>query len=198
MELEEMKNTWQEMSKRMQHQEILTTRLIENLSQDKYDSKMSKIGYSEYIGTIICYIGAAYVLMNFTKIAAMLMQVFAVIAIGLLFILPIISLQSYRAIKGIKPSAKSYLETINDFGKRKIKFQKLQRLNVSLGLLLMLVAVPVLSAIQGKTLDQNPYFWPLIFPVSIAFFLVFSFWVLRSYDKILKDTEAMLRDINSQ
>lgn len=197
MELEEMKNTWKEMSKRLENQEILTNQLIEKMTKETYNSKMNKIGYSEYIGTIICFIGAAYLIMNFTKVEDTLIQIFAIIAIVLLFILPIISLKSLRAIKSVNISPKSYLEAINDFGERKIRFQKLQKLNVSLGLFLMLTAIPVLTAIKGKDLSQTPHFWTLIFPTSIAFFLVFSFWVLRSYNKLLNETEKMLSDINS-
>lgn len=197
MELEEMRNTWQEMSKRLEHQEFMTNQLLEKMTREKYNSKMNKIGYSEYIGTIICYIGAAYLIMNFTKIDATLMQVFALFAILLLFILPIISLKSLRAVKNINISSKTYLEAIEDFAKRKMKFQRLQKLNVSLGLFLMLVAIPVLSAIQGKDIVQIPNFWTLIFPISIAFFLVFAFWVLRSYNKLLNETEKMLSDLNS-
>lgn len=197
MELEDMKNTWQEVSDRVEKQEILTNQLIEKMTHEKYHSKLNKIGYSEYAGTLICYIGAAYLIGNFTKIDGLLMQIFAIIAIALLFILPIISLKSLRTIRSVNISSKTYLEAIEDFGKRKIRFQKLQKLNVSLGLFLMLTGAPVLSSILGKDLSQIPHFWTLIFPISITFFLVFSFWVLRAYNKILNQTGKMLSDINN-
>lgn len=197
MELEEMKNAWQTMSKRIEKQEFMTDQLLEKMTREKYNSKLNKIGYSEYVGVLICYIGAIYLIMNFTQIDDTLMRIFALVAISLLFILPIISLHSLRAVKNVNISSKTYLETIEDFGKRKIKFQKLQKLNISLGLFLMLVAIPVLSAIQGKDIGQTPYFWTLIFPITLAFFLAFAFWVLRSYNKILNETEKMLSDINN-
>jgi len=197
MELEEMKNNWQEISKRLEKQEFLTNQIIEKMTTDKYHSILNKIGISEYVGTIICYIGAAYLSIHVTKIDAPLMQVFALVAILLLFVLPVISLQSLRAMKNVKIPSKSYLETIGDFTKRKIRFQKLQKLNVSLGLFLMLMAIPVLSAIQGKDIGQIPYFWTLIFPISITFFVIFTFWVLQSYNKILNETEKMLSEINN-
>ncbi len=197
MELEEMRNTWQEISERVRNQEFLTDQLLEKITRDRYHSKINKIGYSEYIGTLICYIGTAYLIINFTKIDDTLMQVLAFLAILLLFVLPIISLRSLRAVRNVNISSKTYMQAIEDFAERKIRFQKLQKLNVSLGLFLMLVAIPVLSAIQGRDIGQIPYFWTLIFPISIALFLVFAFWVLRSYNKILNETEKMLSDINS-
>lgn len=197
MELEELKNTWQAMSKRVEKQEFLTNQILEKMKREKYHSKLNKIGYSEYIGTMICYIGAAYLIMNFTKIDDILMQIFAITAIALLFILPVISLKSLRAVKNINIASKTYIQAIEDFAKRKTRFQRLQKLNVSIALFLMLVAIPVLSAIQGKDIAQVPYFWTLIFPISIIFFLVFAVWVLKSYNKILNETEKMLSDINN-
>ncbi|HZH69381.1 MAG TPA: hypothetical protein VFD80_02915 [Flavobacteriaceae bacterium] len=84
-----------------------------------------------------------------------------------------------------------------EIARHNIRFRKLQQLNVSLGLTFMLIVIPVLSAIQGKDLSQTPYFWMLIFPISIAFFLAFAFWVLRSYKKIMDETEKMLSDIDN-
>jgi hypothetical protein len=197
MELEEMKNTWGKLSKRVEKQEILTAQLIEKITQQNYNSKMNKIHYSEYVGTIICYVGASYILMNFSKIDEVLIQVLAGISVLLLFTLPVISLKSVRSIRNIDITSNTYLENINLFVKQKIKFQKLQKLNVALGLFFMLIVLPVLAAIQGKSLDQIPDFWTLIFPIFVSFFLVFAWWVLKSYNKVLSATEKMLTDINN-
>ena len=197
MELEDMKTTWQEMSNKLRDQERLTQQLIERMTQESYQSRIQKIGTSEYVGTIICYIGAAYVIMNITKIDRPVMQLFALIVVLLLFALPIISLKSVSALRGISLSSKSYLEAIEDFTKRRVRFEKLQKINISLGLLVLLVLIPVLAAIQGKDVTQVAHFWTLIFPIAVAFFLAFSYWVLNSYKRILNRTEKMLSGINN-
>ncbi|WP_373056342.1 hypothetical protein [Zunongwangia sp. H14] len=197
MELEEMKNLWEGMSDRIEKQERLTKNLIGNVTEEKYHSKLKKIKYSEIIGTIICYLGAIYLIMNFMKIDPLAEKIFAVIAIGLLLTLPIISLSSLNGMQKVKISSKTYLDTLNDFGRRKIRFQKFQKLNVSLGLFLILVAIPVLSAIKGVDLSETEHFWILTFPISIIAFLGFAFWVLRSYNKSLEATEKLLSEINN-
>jgi hypothetical protein len=197
MELEDMKATWEELSNRVEKQEILTNQMIEKMTQQKINSNLNKIGYSEYAGTLVCYLGAAYLSVNFTKIEEPIMQLFGAVSIALLLLLPIISLQSVRAIKRVNIASKTYVETIRTFALQKIKFQKLQKLNVSLGLLLMLITVPVLSAIQGKDLSQISNFWTVIFPFFVLFFLAFAYWVLRYYNKALKEAERMLAEINS-
>lgn len=192
-----MKNTWDDMSRKVEKKEIITKKYLENMTQKKYHSKLNKIKSSEYVGTLVCYMGATYLILNFTKIEDVLIQIFAVLTIFLLFALPVISLKSVRAVKNANIASKTYIEVLNDFGKRKIKFQKLQKLNVAFGLFLLLVGPSVMAAIKGKDLSQIPHFWTVIFPVAIVFFIGFSFWVLRSYDKILSETEEMLSDINS-
>ncbi len=90
MELEEMKSNWEEISKRIEKQELLTTQLIEKMTHKKYKSKLKKIGNSEYVGTLTCYVGAAYLIINFTKLEEFIFQLFCIITILLLFALPII------------------------------------------------------------------------------------------------------------
>ncbi len=197
MELEEMKNLWEGMSDRIEKQERLTKNLIGSVTEEKYHSKLKKIKYSEIIGAIVCYLGAIYLIMNFMKIDPLAEKIFAVIAIGLLLTLPIISLRSLNGTQKVKISSKTYLDTLNDFGRRKIRFQKFQKLNVSLGLFLILVAIPVLSAIKGVDLSETEHFWTLTFPISIIAFLGFAFWVLRSYNKSLEATEKLLSEINN-
>ena len=148
------------------------------------------------IGTIICYLGAVYLIMNFVKIDPLAEKIFAIIAIGLLLTLPVISLRSLNRMQNLPISSKTYLDTLNDFGKQKIRFQKFQKLNVSLGMFLLIVAIPVLSAIKGVDLSETEHFWTLTFPISIIAFLGFAFWVFRSYKKSLEATEKLLSDIN--
>lgn len=196
MELEEMKNLWEGMSKKVEKQELLTKNLLEKVTEQKYHSKLNKIRYSEMIGTIICYLGAVYLIMNFVKIDPLTEKIFAIIAIVLLLALPVISLRSLNRMQNLPISSKTYLDTLNDFGKRKMRFQKFQKLNVSLGLFLLIVAIPVLSAIKGVDLSETEHFWTLTFPISIIAFLGFAFWVFRSYKKSLEATEKLLSDIN--
>lgn len=196
MELEEMKNLWEGMSKKVEKQELLTKNLLEKVTEQKYHSKLNKIRYSEMIGTIICYLGAVYLIMNFVKIDPLAEKIFAIIAIGLLLTLPVISLRSLNRMQNLPISSKTYLDALNDFGKRKMRFQKFQKLNVSLGLFLLIVAIPVLSAIKGFDLSETEHFWTLTFPISIIAFLGFAFWVFRSYKKSLEATEKLLSDIN--
>lgn len=196
MEFEEMKLAWNDLSKKVEKQEILNQQMIEKMTKDQFQTNLKKIALPEYIGTIICYIGAAYLSVNVPKLDEPLIQVFGVISIALLLVLPIISLQSIRAMRKVNLAVHTYIEALQVFGKQKLRFQKLQKLNVSLGLFLMLIGVPVLLAIQGIYLNPTPLFWMLYFPLGVMFFLGFSYWVLKYYNRKLKATERMLAEVN--
>jgi hypothetical protein len=194
MELEEMKQAWAKIDQRLSHQEIINDRLLHQMTRSSYRSKLNKIGTAELGGTFVCYGAAAYLIVSFPNLPQGLMQFFAVLAVGLLFALPIISQCSLRSLKTINLSSQSYLDAIAAFGKGKIKFLRLQKLNVSLGMLLMLIILPLLGSINGVDISQKPYFWTGMFPTGVLFFIAFSYWVLRSYNKILEDTEKLIKE----
>lgn len=195
MELNDMKNAWQQFGERADDQELLTDARLQKLTQQGYRSRLHKIALSEYGGTVICYLGAAYLIYNLSSISDNVLQLFAVLAIALLLALPVISLASLRALKSMDVATKTYIQTITDFAERKNRFQKLQRLNVSLGLFLLPISLPVLAAIQGRDIAQTPYFWTIILPIAVLFFLAFARWVLKSYNNRLDETEKMLDDL---
>jgi hypothetical protein len=196
MELEEMQQAWERLSEKVEKQDILTNQLLERTTRQGYHTTLNRIGYPEFIGTLICYAGAGYVSVHLTKIEGLYMQVLAGLAIGLLLLLPILSLASVRALKKVNVSTATYLETIHTFARQKIRFQRLQKMNVVFSMALMLVSLPVLAAVQGKDLGQIPYFWSAIFPVFVVVFLAFAYWVLKSYNKTLENMENLLTDIN--
>jgi len=190
-----MKSNWDEMSKRIEKQEILNNHLIEKMTHQKYKSKLEKIGNSEYIGSLTCYLAATYLIINFTKIEEFIFQLLCIITILLLFTLPIISLKSLRGMKNISIHTAKYSETIKTFMHRKMKFYKLQRINMILAFLLLIILLPVLASIYGKDINSITNFWTIIVPVFIAFFASFSFITWRYYSKILKNLEKELRDL---
>ncbi|GAA4312502.1 hypothetical protein [Nibribacter koreensis] len=195
MELEEMQQAWANLSQRVEKQDILTTHLVEQTARQRYHARLNSIKYSELAGTFVCYAAAGYVSVHLTRIEGFWMQVLAVLTIVVLLILPILSLASVRAVRGVNISVATYVETIQTFARQKIRFQRLQKINVLLGLVLLFVSLPVLASIQGKDLTQIPYLWTVLVPVGAAVFLAFAYWVLRSYNKILTDMESLLTDI---
>ncbi|ERM80447.1 hypothetical protein P872_21800 [Rhodonellum psychrophilum GCM71 = DSM 17998] len=195
MELEEMKATWEALSQKVAQQEKLTHKMIENMTHQKYKSRLNKILYPEILGSIICFLGAIFMILNFQAIEGPIMQVFGILSILLLFGLPIISLASLSGLRKVNVSLMTYAEAIRNYSLQKIRFQKLQKLNVSMALLFLLIATPVFMEMNGKDISNIPYFWKLIFPLGVILFLGFSVWVLKNYNSALKKAEDTLSEI---
>ena len=64
MELDDLKNDWE--SATTQHR--LTTKVIDQMIQKKYASKIKKIKYPELIGGIICLLGLGFVAVSYTHL----------------------------------------------------------------------------------------------------------------------------------
>jgi len=197
MELEELKNLWEGMSDRLQQQEQHTKKLLEEITEHKYQSKLRMVKTSETLGAVICFLGALYLILNFPKIEPLAEQIFAILAIVLLFSLPVISLMGLKAMQRLPVSSKTYLETVTSFRKSRVQFIRFQRLTVSFGLFLLVISIPVLASIKGIDLSTTEHFWTLTFPMGIVAFCVFAFWVLKSYTKSLKAAEQLLSEINN-
>ena len=74
MELEELRNEWQEMSKEIEKQKILTDKLIIDMTEKKYKNKLKSISIPETIGTVICFAAAIYIFINFSLLDTWYMQ----------------------------------------------------------------------------------------------------------------------------
>lgn len=191
-----MQQAWEKLSQRVEKQDVLTAQLVEKSTRQSYHSTLNRIKSAELMGTLVCYAGAGYISVHLPKIEGLGMQVLAALTLGLLLVLPILSLASVRAIKGVNISVATYVETIQTFARQKIRFQRLQKINVFLALLLLFVSLPVVAAIQGKDLGQIPHLWTLIVPVVAVVFMGFAYWVLKAYNKTLAEMESLLSDID--
>jgi len=197
MELEEMKATWETLSKKIENQEKLSKQIIEKMMEQRYKSKLNRIACSEYIGTLICFIGAAFMIVNFNRLGQITMQVFGILSIAYLFIMPIISITIIKGLKRINISSMTYSETIQDYIQKKIRFQKFQKLNGPVGCAFMVVSFPVMLSMMGKSVADLPlYVWIIICPVMIILYFIFYRWVLIHYNRVLKEAEKELSELN--
>jgi hypothetical protein len=124
------------------------------------------------------------------------LQSAGVLSILLLLLLPTIS--SLSTWKLSKPSNlnKPYAETLKAFANQKIRFIKLQKLNVTLSYLLLVSIIVLLSKLfSGKDLFDSKYFWLFSFTIGYIFLLFYSKWVDNYYRKKLQQAEELLAEL---
>jgi hypothetical protein len=198
MELDDLKNDWEDISSQVNKQQNLNPKIIDQMTKNKYDSNLKKIAYPEIAGVIVCLIAATFVVLNFSKLDSAFLQAAGIISILLLLILPAISLVSLRQLNVTPDLTKSYAETLKDFAVQKIRFHKFQKINVTLSYLLLVATIILLSKFfNGKDITGSKYFWTFSFTFGYLFLLFYSKWVAKYYNNKLRQAQDLLKELLS-
>jgi len=198
MELEELKLNWDELSKKLEKQELLNIKLIEQMIRTNYQSRLKKVIYPEFFGAIVCLIGAIGILWTFSKLDTLILQVMGILSIVFLILLPVISFQSLKGVYQIDMGQHNYAEMLAQFARDKIRFQKLQKLAAILSTIFMFVFIPTsFKLLADKDYTTYLTFWLISIPVCSLFVIVLSRWVWKHYNRVLKQAEELLADIDA-
>lgn len=194
MELDDLKNAWATTNNPTK----IKAAVIDQITQSKYNSKVKKIVYPEIIGALICLLGAVYIGFQFHKLDASLVRGTGILAIVLLILLPIISLKSVLQFNRIGDVNKPYAETLKDFSLQKIRFYKLQKINMILCYLLLVTIIVLFSKLFGKNdITESKSFWIFSFSFGYLFLLFYAKWVAKYYSSTLQQTEELLKELNT-
>lgn len=198
MELEEMKNLWQEMSSEIQKQKTLTDKMILEMTQQKYRSKLQHIRVPEIIATFVCFGAAGLIIWNFSAFDTWYLMAFAFASVSLLLLMPVLSLRAINRMQRLNVAEKSYRETLQEFAKRKAHFLGVQRLSFYLGFLLLVAILPVFSKMMGgKDIMQSGGLglWAVI--LGLVCFLFFARWVYRAYKGVANQAATILEELEN-
>lgn len=196
MELEEMRNEWQEMSKKMEKQQLLTDKLIIDMTQEKYNNKLRSISVPETIGTVICFAVAFYIFINFYKLDTWYMQLSGIFTALFCIVLPILSLKSIFGMQKINMLTGNYKQVLERFAKSKKRFVLVQKVSFYLSFILVIVALPVAAKLlNGKDLFLESKIWLWYVPFGFIFLYFFSKWVFKHYKKTTEIAEELLKDL---
>lgn len=204
MELEEMKTLWEEMSRKVEQQQVLTDKLIMEMTKQQYRNRFSKIISYEGVGTIICFIVGALILMNFRKLDTWYFQALGAFCVTYFFVMPFFIMWSLFRIKGLRIMEGNYRDNIVRYAKRKKDVMFLQRIALGLNFMLFLSVIPI----SDKLLNDNNMFLKtyetgdaLFIGATVVFatvvMILISRWGYRSYKKVTASAENLLRDLES-
>jgi len=198
MELEEMKTLWEEMSLKINKQQLVTNQLIMEITQRKYTKKFSKLFIYESIGTVICIIMAFFILFNIEKLDTWYLLMSGIFVISILLFLPFFTLQSLTKIKHLNMAKYNYKETLVRFEKSKKRLLLLQRGGIVLSFVLALLIIPVLQKItNGKDFFVSMSSFPWITVMGMLVFLFFfARWGYGCYKRITNSAENILKELD--
>ena len=196
MELEKLRSEWQEMSKEIEKQKILTDKLIIDMTQKKYKNKLKLISIPESIGTVICFAAALYIFINFSKLDNWHLQLSGVFTALFCIVLPILSMRSIFGMQKINMSTSNYKQSLERFAKNKKQFVLIQKASFYLSFILVIVSLPVAAKLMnGKDLFLESKAWLWYIPFGFLFLYLFSKWVFKHYKKTTQFAEELLKDL---
>lgn len=196
MELDDLKNDWESATNQTNKQNILTSKIINQMTQKKYKSKIKKIKYPELIGAIVCILGLSFIGFNFNKLDTTFLQSIGVLTILLLMIMPMLSFLSLTQFSSAENFDKPYIEIIKQFANQKLRFLKYQKANAFLSYLLLVTIIVLLPKFfYGKDITFSKSFWTFAFSFGYIFLLFFSKWVKKFYGNSLRQAEELLKEI---
>jgi hypothetical protein len=195
MELDDLKKTWGTLSDKAAQQN-LTSKIIDQMTQEKYHSKINKIAYPEITGSSICLIATTFIGLNFYQLDTAFFQLAGVLSVLVLLTLSVISFLSLRYLKITGDLNRPYAETLKIFATRKKQFYKLQKTNITLSyLLLVTIFILLPKFFSGRDITASKYFWIFSFCVGYLFLLFFSRVVSRFYKNTLRQAEELLQEL---
>lgn len=198
MELDDLKQTWKETKNTMQEHQALSPAQFKLVSGSNYHSKMRRIIIPEIVGSIICLAAAVYLGLRFVDLDTYLLQAAGLLSILLLLCVPVISILSTWKLYKVGDVKQPYALTLQSFAVQKIRFVKLQKLNVTLCyLLLVLLIIILFKLFNNQNISGNNYYWLFSFTIGFIFLLFYSRWVESYYYKSLRQAEDLLRELNT-
>ena len=199
MELDEMKVLWNEMSTEVEKQKTLTSKLILEMTEQKFNNKLRKISIPESIGAVICFLMALFVLVNFNKLDTWYFLVSGVFTVAYLVLIPLFVLKSISDMKGVNISENNYKQTIQDFAKSKKRFFLLQQLSQLLGVILiitsMLLSAKILNDKDLFVVGGKALIWAV--PLLVIFLYFFSRWGIKCYRNATMQAEDLLIELDN-
>ncbi len=196
MELDEMKVLWKDMNQKIEQQKSLTDQIIEEMTKKKYRNTFRKVYTQEFIGSIISYIISGYILLNFEKMEVWYLEASAIIAIAILTLMPTYTLNAIYKTKELKIGKTNLKESITEFEKRKKRMAQVQRINIVLCMMLLIVSLPVMSKIiSGVNVftESKVMYWYLPIGYLVVFFILR--WAQQSLKKITNTANQILLDL---
>lgn len=197
MELEEMQAAWSQMSSELEKQKQLTDEIILKMIQEKHTSRWNRYARFEFIGAIVCYAALIFIIINFSKLDTLALQVCGILMIVFLLLLPIFSIKFIKEMSALNIDGHNNVQMMRDYVKKKKNFVIFQKTNMVLSFFFMLLTIPVSAKLLNDenlfiTLDKKLLF---AIPACTIFFIVLIYLGYRGNRSVLRSTDKLLEEV---
>ena len=198
MELEELKNKWEDMSNKLEEQKLLTDQLIMELTTEKYKRKIKGIKGAETIGAIICGITILFILFNFKALDIWYLQASGVVMVLFLAAGPIYSFKRMNDLMNAADSKLPVKESLIQFAKAKKRFVSLQKISFYMSFFMFFISLLVAGKLMNGVdlIKEQPETLKYAVPIGFLVVVLFSVFVFRKYSKSMNQAEQLLKDLD--
>lgn len=196
MELEEMKSLWSDLSVQVEKQDKIQKELLMEITKQKFRNRLNSVRIPEVLGSLVCIGYAMYFLSRFGDFELWYNQVFALVTIFIMIVLPTLSLSAIKGMRNLRIDSESPAAMLEKFTKNKIRFWKVQRYGMIFGGIVMITILPPMAELSGSDeMISNPTFWMIYIPAGFLFMYLFSRYALKKYKGVIDSSEKMLQEV---
>ncbi|WP_339904058.1 hypothetical protein [uncultured Cyclobacterium sp.] len=196
MEIDKMKSLWEDMSKKVERQEILTDQLIFDMTKERYENRIRSISVPETISALICFAVIIFLISNFNLLDVWYLQLSGILTIVACLLLPILSLKSIQRMKNVPISKGTYKEALAIYAKARVKFIRLQKVSFYTSFIVLILCVisfgKIIKGIDVFTMTEKLN-W--LVPSGIGVLFIFSQWVLKKYKGSMDSANDLLKEL---
>lgn len=199
MELEEMQKVWSQLGDQIEDQKKLTNKIIMEMTQERYKSKIGILSKYEGIGAVICFTAAIVLLLQFQRLDTWYLLASGIFTVAYLIIVPAMVLRSINSMKRINVINSTYKETLIAYTKKKRQFLLIQKVSIYLNFLLLAFSLPVVVKVfRGKDIfitNIELLYWYI--PIMVVFLILFSIWVYVKYKNVTISASRILEELEN-
>ena len=196
MELDDLKKTWSSLSEQADQSDLFESKALQKQMKSGYRFRLTRLLILELILLVFNFYFAALFFFMFAQFETTLLENLARVSILFLLVLPVLRLGFLWQFYRVSDLQKTYSQTIEYFSQFKIRFQRLQQISFGVGFLLI-ASIAILSTKLYNEYDvtQSANFWIITFLLGLAFLFAFYKWIIKPYNKSIKDFEDLLKDL---
>ena len=199
MDFEKLKATWQQLEVQSKEEVSFVRQKIRLAIGRKYRVKLNRILFPKVIFTFACFYFVFLFVLFFDSFDTLLLKTTSLFAILFLLTLPMLSFYYLFKMYRLDQPGSLPTEMIKNFTKQKIRFQKLQKINLGLGFVLIIAIIVLSTKIYNEyDVTESQYFWMITCGGSFLFVMIFYKWINKKYNRSIAEAEYLLKELQDE
>jgi len=199
MNLEEIKNTWDEMSDIRSHDTFLDEESIRRITHEKSSSRLRRIIFFESLGMVMAVGMIVYLLLNFHKLDNWLNLLGGYGTLAILIISIGLGIKLIREASSINISKNTYKKTLDDFARFKKSLGFYKRISILINVVFPFLLLPVFSTLWlEKNLLEDLVEFGTGLILSFLLIPILFYFIIRFYKSNISKVSKAFKDLEQE